>query len=175
MKFNYDQLTPMRKELYHYAQKAAGPIVEIGTLRGNTAIVLAAGTRAGHKQRVYAIDPCTSTNAPFSRLWRNIEQARMQDWIFPIRARSQDVWLRLEIALLFIDGDHSYAGVKRDLAWVDLVKPGGIVVLHDYNTNPKYGVKRAVDEYMECEPILEQIKIMRPQSTIFFKKQEGEK
>lgn len=36
------------------------------------------------------------------------------------------------IDLLFIDGDHAYAGVKRDHAlYAPLVAPGGAVVLHD--------------------------------------------
>ena len=36
------------------------------------------------------------------------------------------------VDLLFIDGDHSYAGVRRDYElWKDLVRPGGYIVLHD--------------------------------------------
>jgi predicted O-methyltransferase YrrM len=34
--------------------------------------------------------------------------------------------------LLFVDGDHSYEGVKQDVAdYAPLVRPGGIVALHD--------------------------------------------
>jgi predicted O-methyltransferase YrrM len=34
--------------------------------------------------------------------------------------------------LLFIDGDHSYEGVKADFAnYSSLVRPGGLIVLHD--------------------------------------------
>ncbi|HEY4135965.1 MAG TPA: class I SAM-dependent methyltransferase [Alphaproteobacteria bacterium] len=37
-----------------------------------------------------------------------------------------------KVDLLFIDGDHSYAGVKSDFEmYRDLVKPGGLVVFHD--------------------------------------------
>lgn len=35
------------------------------------------------------------------------------------------------VDLLFIDGDHSYEGVKKDLPWLSLVKPGGTVIFHD--------------------------------------------
>jgi predicted O-methyltransferase YrrM len=36
------------------------------------------------------------------------------------------------IDLLFLDGDHSYEGVKRDFDdYSQLVRPGGLVVLHD--------------------------------------------
>lgn len=38
-----------------------------------------------------------------------------------------------QIDLLIVDGDHSYAGVSRDIdAWWDKVKPGGIVYFHDW-------------------------------------------
>lgn len=40
-------------------------------------------------------------------------------------------WTGLEIDLLFIDGDHSYEGVKKDLAWLKYVRPGGYVIFHD--------------------------------------------
>lgn len=46
---------------------------------------------------------------------------------------------------VFIDGDHSYDGCKRDIeAWLSKVKPGGWLMGHDYTIRP--GVKRAVDE-----------------------------
>jgi len=53
---------------------------------------------------------------------------------------------------VFLDGDHSYAGVKADLAaWVPKVKIGGWICGHDYaNALPQYdfsGVDRAVDEW----------------------------
>lgn len=36
------------------------------------------------------------------------------------------------VDLLFIDGDHSYDGVQRDvMAYLPLVRPGGYVALHD--------------------------------------------
>lgn len=56
---------------------------------------------------------------------------------------------------VYIDGDHSYEGVKRDLAlaWT-AVKEGGYICGHDYETNKAktnnvydFGVKRAVDEF----------------------------
>lgn len=37
------------------------------------------------------------------------------------------------VDMVFIDGDHSYEAVKRDIhAWVPNVKEGGIIALHDY-------------------------------------------
>lgn len=50
--------------------------------------------------------------------------------------------------LVFIDADHSYDGVKRDIrGWKDRVKRGGILAGHDYS--PEYdGVRRAVNELL---------------------------
>ena len=40
--------------------------------------------------------------------------------------------------ILFIDGDHTYEGVKRDFfAYSPLVRAGGVVVLHDIVEHPK--------------------------------------
>ena len=64
------------------------------------------------------------------------------------------------INLLFIDGDHSYAGVWRDLkVWMHLVKPDGVVIFHDAapatNLAPHplhYEVQQAIDGYMAVLP-----------------------
>ena len=64
-------------------------------------------------------------------------------------------WDRGAIDLLFIDGDHAYEGVKRDIdAWVRFVPVGGIVAFHDCacvtNKLPHalhFEVTRAVSEW----------------------------
>lgn len=52
------------------------------------------------------------------------------------------------LGLAYIDGDHTYNGVKsdREVWWPKLV-PGGIMAFHDYK-NPRYGVNRAVIEFV---------------------------
>jgi predicted O-methyltransferase YrrM len=45
--------------------------------------------------------------------------------------------------VLFVDGDHAYAGARLDyLAYRQLVRPGGLIVLHDVapHDNPSVGV-----------------------------------
>ncbi len=57
--------------------------------------------------------------------------------------------------IVYIDGDHSYEGVKRDLENAfTKVKNGGYIMGHDYEMNMakahniyNFGVKRAVDEF----------------------------
>jgi predicted O-methyltransferase YrrM len=57
--------------------------------------------------------------------------------------------------VVFIDGDHSYEGCKRDLVVAySKVKPNGYILGHDYELNMKkaqtaweFGVRQAVDEF----------------------------
>ncbi len=50
------------------------------------------------------------------------------------------------LALVFIDGDHSYEGCKRDIeAWLPKVKPGGLLAGHDFSGEYP-GVMQAVKE-----------------------------
>lgn len=51
---------------------------------------------------------------------------------------------------VFIDADHSYEGCQRDIeAWLPKLKCGALLSGHDYDNPdfPKFGVKRAVDEF----------------------------
>ncbi len=57
----------------------------------------------------------------------------------------------------YIDGDHSYEGVKTDIAtWWPKVRRGGVLAGHDYldGTVGKttFGVKSAVDEFVAANP-----------------------
>lgn len=61
------------------------------------------------------------------------------------------------IDLLFVDADHSYEGVRADIAeWIGKVPSGGIIVFHDYNSDvekfPHTGsVRKAVDSWHWAE------------------------
>ncbi len=56
----------------------------------------------------------------------------------------------------FIDGDHTYDAVRQDIElWWPRVKPGGLLLGHDYNglqdRRGVWGVKRAADEFAAHE------------------------
>jgi hypothetical protein len=53
---------------------------------------------------------------------------------------------------VFIDGSHDYESVKADIiAWRGKIKPGGWLIMHDYD-NPSFpGVRQAVDEMFSCD------------------------
>ena len=139
-----------------------GAIVEIGSAWGKSTIFLARGSKRAGREKVFAIDPHTGDPwylrqqglTEFSSLpafRRNIKRFGLDDWVVPVVSTSTEAARTLEtgqIRLLFIDGLHSYEGVKSDIEdWVPRVIPGGIIVFDDYlNDREDVGVRRAVDE-----------------------------
>lgn len=54
-----------------------------------------------------------------------------------------------KIDLIFIDGDHTYAGCKADIdAWLPHMAEGSIVAFHDSGAPQCEGVNRAIDEWL---------------------------
>jgi len=68
--------------------------------------------------------------------------------LIPATTREAAIWWQQPIDFLYVDADHSYAGVLEDLeAWVPLVRAGGLIAGDDYD-HPRYpGVKQAWDEF----------------------------
>lgn len=49
------------------------------------------------------------------------------------------------LSFVYIDGDHSYGGCRRDiLAWAPKVMPGGVIAGHDYYDKEPFMVRSAV-------------------------------
>lgn len=67
-----------------------------------------------------------------------------------IRGKSEDVAHLIpdnHLGLLYIDGDHSYEGVLKDITnYFPKVVNGGVIAFHDYN-NAGYGVTEAVEHF----------------------------
>ncbi|GAI10439.1 unnamed protein product, partial [marine sediment metagenome] len=56
------------------------------------------------------------------------------------------LWIGGEVDLVFIDGDHSEEGCAGDIdAWLPHVKDGGIIALHDYESDNWPWVQRVVN------------------------------
>lgn len=141
--------------LYQLAQLESrnGVIVEIGSWKGKSTILLASGSMKVGGEKVYAIDPhkplaeegyVEDTEAEFHK---NIKAAGVQDHVVPMVMTSEEAakgWSK-PIRLLWIDGDHRYEQVKRDfLLWSPHVVEGGIIAMHD--TIRKKGPKRVLWE-----------------------------
>lgn len=79
-----------------------------------------------------------------------LEKWHKEEKVIYLKGLSVDMASRVpddQLGLLYLDADHSYAGVKSDLnAWYEKVIPGGIIAGHDY-LNPSYGVKDAIQEF----------------------------
>lgn len=63
------------------------------------------------------------------------------------------------IDLMFIDGSHSYENVLSDSRnALEIVRPGGIILWHDYDTEWWFGVTRALNELYEKDHVLQGIR-----------------
>lgn len=148
-----------------------GTCVEIGSWRGDNAARLLASRRP---QKMYLVDPWEYreeekyNDAWFGAAGRSGQQdmdaiyesviARFRPNIdsgqlVVKRMRSIDAASSFaddSLDWVYVDGDHSYEGVKDDLeAYYRAVKPGGFLAGDDYE-GPGWwgdGVKRAVDEF----------------------------
>ncbi len=75
------------------------------------------------------------------------------DRVKKVKGKSQEVLKtfdrRKKYDLVYIDAHHEYESVKADLklCWA-LLKKGGLMILDDYN-NEGFGVRQAVDEFLE--------------------------
>ena len=140
-------------------------VVEIGSARGKSACYLGMALKENGSGQLYAIDPHTRTNwndadsvDTFDSINQNLDRLKLRDFVRIVRATSEDAargW-SLPIDLIFIDGDHSYEGVKRDWElFSPFVRPFGGVIFHDtlwdLNPDPRFyradmGVPRFVEE-----------------------------
>lgn len=110
--------------------------VEIGSYIGASSLLIAKGLT--NNSKLYCIDTwqndaMTEGNwDSFNEFSTNTKSVRSK--IQTIRKTSLEAVqdFNLQIDYLFIDGDHSYEGVKSDVdAWFPKLKSGGIVVMHD--------------------------------------------
>ena len=133
--------------LIAWTNRAAPKVfVEIGTLFGFTARAIASRTGA----RVVTVDnfcwnPFGLTSAQHETFTRKV---LAESGVELVRADAADYLSHRidapESTFVFLDGDHSYAGVRREL---ELLKARGVrtVAGHDFG-NERFGVTRAVRE-----------------------------
>lgn len=143
-----------REELYKIAASLKGNsvIVEVGSHLGATSCMLALANR---NNKVFCVDTWQNTNMPegsrdtFEQFRKNTKDFKN---IIPLRGTSESISRAFneKIDFLFIDGDHSYQGVKTDIfCWIPKCKDDVIVAFHDIGPGCKeYGVKQALEEYI---------------------------
>jgi predicted O-methyltransferase YrrM len=135
-------------------------IVELGVFNGRTALILAWGAGQGEGAHVTAVDPWDTEgnvySPPFtdaeSRVWADywVRTLGYEDRISLVQGFSQDVgadWAGPPVGLLFVDGDHTKEGARRDIeTWAPHLAPGARIAVDDYHHPDWPGVHEAVDE-----------------------------
>jgi predicted O-methyltransferase YrrM len=149
------------------AYAAVGPVLEVGSYCGKSAIYLAAGVRAartaGIRQQVVTvdhhrgseehqpgweyhdpslIDPESGRFDTLPRLRATLAAAGVEDDVVVIVGRSVDaarLW-RTPLGMLFIDGGHTDAAAQWDYeGWAPWVALSGVLAIHDVYQDPADG------------------------------------
>lgn len=155
----------------HSLEEGRIEILEIGTLFGIGAACLSK-LRAPYEREVQltlldpmegyyeegSLDPVTGVPVSEAVLSNNLAQLGVPDdqWRL-VKKLSTDPDAReavgdREYDMLIIDGDHSVEGVARDFeSYGDLVKPGGLLIFDDYDTEDWPDIKPYVDENVKTD------------------------
>lgn len=137
-----------------YSSIKVGRFIEVGSYLGATAVILAAALRKFPGGKVYCVDTWEN-DAMSEGKWNTYEVfcQNIQPWkqtVVPIKGRSNSVELPFdeEVDLVFIDGDHAYGSVKKDvIRFGRLVRPNGYLVMHDQAYYPS--VTKVVGELLD--------------------------
>lgn len=163
------------KELVWLATQARNHqyIVEFGSLHGRSTRALADNSFAG--SRIWAVDPWAGDYYDESgsnirvntfvmpQFCENLQDHIMSGKVIAVRNFSYNFSLHHGVDMVFIDGDHTYKTVVKDIKKAyELLRPGGLICGHDYDHPSWPGVKQAVTEKVGpievCESIWSSIK-----------------
>ena len=145
--------TEERITLYRLASSRK-EVLEIGSYLGASACCFGAALKEAKAGRLFCVD--TWRNEGMSEGSRDTyaeftaNTAPFSEFVVPVRGQSVDVFEQVKsmtghLDLLFIDGDHSYEGVKADWeVYRHILKPGSIIAFHDWGWAE--GVRRVVIE-----------------------------
>ena len=125
----YNRMVPYNEE--------GNVILEIGTRLGYSASIIA---QAAPLAKVITLEPLSNRVskareylAPFPNI--TVVQAYSWDYL--------ETYEGPELSAVFVDGDHKRA--HKDVPWYYKLKPGGLILFHDYTEKGSIHVVRAVD------------------------------
>lgn len=158
--------------LYRHAVRQAhhGPLLEVGSYCGKSALHLGAAVRTAGTGVVFTVDhhrgseenqagwehhdpslvdPESGRMDTLPRFRRTLEAAGLEDVVVAILGESATVarWWRTPLSLLFIDGGHGVEPARSDYrGWAPQVAPGGLLVIHDVFEDPADGGRPPYEE-----------------------------
>lgn len=143
-------------KLYEIAYEKGDVILEIGTYGGRSATVELLGSLANpqrtKKPQFFGVE------IDVHGVWRSYSSLKsegLEKYALLFHGDLQGFANAIPVkpTMVFVDGDHRYEGIKRDLAILsEILSPGTPVLCHDY-TNPEndsgeLGVRQAVNEFV---------------------------
>ncbi len=157
--------------LYQLAREAdGGCIVEVGSYRGRSSTFLGLGSLDGNQQQVFAIDPHQEFTGilggkfgPSDRtaFYQTMLKHGCSEIVSLINLSSEyfsSKW-NTPVALLWIDGDHSYPGVCRDFeCWLPHLTESAIVAFDDA-INKEIGPRQLIDQLVVDGGFTETLKL----------------
>ncbi|OHX37135.1 hypothetical protein BJL95_20905 [Methylomonas sp. LWB] len=147
-------LTTQEKIYLSNLAKNKSIILEIGSYLGASACCFGNALKKSNCGVIYCVDTWNNNamteglRDTFSEFTKNI--APYANLIIPMRGFSTEMVEEVatqtnHLDVLFIDGDHSYEGVKADWeAYKHFLMPGSIVIFHDWGWAE--GVQRVIEE-----------------------------
>jgi predicted O-methyltransferase YrrM len=144
-----DEARALARAAYGLGEGAV--IVEIGAFLGRSTVLLAGSRKLRGSGIVHAVDPFDASGDSFSSpVYRSIQELRKA----PLRRAFEENieragvarWVRIhqgtgveiagrwstQVDMLFLDGDHSYAGARPTYdSWIPFLSPGGLIAVHN--------------------------------------------
>jgi predicted O-methyltransferase YrrM len=152
---------------------ARGPLLEVGSYCGKSAVYLGAAARAAGTVLVTVdhhhgseenqagwehhdpslVDPCTGRMDTLPTFRKTIGSAGLEEHVIAVVGASRTVaalW-RAPLALLFIDGGHAEEHAQGDYTgWAPWVMTGGALVIHDVFADPADGGQAPYHVYLRA-------------------------
>ena len=153
-----------------FMQTIKGDVIEIGSFQGRSTSYLAGAVKETMNGKIICIDHFMGnegkessygldTKTPLdlkNQFLKNIKWAGYDNIVNLINLPSHEAALKIKdksVRFLFIDGDHSAAGVRKDLQLFEKkLLPGAIIVFDDYYE--KYpGLLKSVNEFIKKKKV----------------------
>ena len=142
--YKYAKQTWVQPEkLFHHTGRGS-IILEIGRYWGGSTVLLAMATHHSDV-KIVSVDVVEGCHDPDVDDWLNDYEEKER---IDIRTENSHAMENVPLSMLFVDGDHTYEGVKKDFIhhWNYLHGP---CLAHDYTDPSCYELTKFIDEWIE--------------------------